>query len=457
MEELNLLQNYEIKAWDLTPRFYKIIGVSAVINVLFFTVLGNANLLNSRACESPFVSKVCQVLDTVYVGSRLYSGEKDYVVKDYTKTEIDDADVVWIDQTGVGPKFSYPVGYFKVEEEDAMQDEFALNSDSTFNDIPSSPAPVFTNPMPPISNNNSGGGLLARKQRLPKRNRNPVRGKLDDSPFSIAGDDKKDKKKDDKLKNDSPSKLPDLDGKTAKNDKDKKDAENKKPKKNPLEKYTAKNSDSIKEVEINKKPLEDFAAVTVDKWANKEIDLTKPFVVRLRAKLTDDGRLDKASKFDPTSDKGDPKMINLAKSALEAVGDSGWLAYLTDLGVKDVTITLMQDEANMVARVESTAKSENEAKTLSSGINGLIALAKVKKLGEDETKLIKAAKVPKARGKVFFLDFQMSKAEAQEIMNRKLAEELAKKQKKKQETQPEADAKPNGTADKSDKDKNTAK
>ena len=451
MEELNLLQNYEIKAWDLNPRLYKILGASAVINVLIFAVLGNTNLLNSRACDSPFVSKVCAVLDTVYVGARLYSGQKDYVVKDYTKTDIDDASVVWIDQTGVGPKFSYPEGYFQVENpEDAFQDEMAMNSDNTFETIPSSPNPIFSSP-PPASNR---GSNLSRAPNLPRPNRRPVIGKRPDSPFNIV--DEKDKK-DDKLKNDSPSKLPGLDGTVAKNGKDDKKDDKKKPE-NPLEKYTAKKSPSVKEVEINKKPLEDFAADIVDKWAKKEVDLNNQFVVRLIAKLTPEGRLAKNSRFDRSSDKGDQKMINVAKSALEAVGDSGWLAYLSDLGVKDVTITLMQNEDNLVARLESTAKTENEARTLASGIGGLISLAKLKKLGADETKLIKAAKVPKARGKVFFLDFQMAKPEAHEIMNRKLTEALAKKQKEKQETPPKADAtKPNGTAEKTDKDKNSAK
>jgi len=447
MEELNLLQNYEIKSWDINPRFYKILGASAVINVLIFAVLGNTNLLNSRACDSPFVSKVCAVLDTVYVGARLYSGEKDYVVKDYQKTDIKDADVVWIDQTGVGPKFGYPEGYFKPEE-DAFQDEIAMNSDNTFDTIPSTPDSVFSNPLPPVSNN--GGGMLARRQRLPKRNRKPVTGKLPDNPFGIA--DEKDKKKDDKLKNDSPSTLPGLDGTVAKNGKDDKKKDDTKK---PLDENTAKKSDPVKEVEINKKPLEDFAADIVDKWSNKEVDLNNQFVVRLIAKLTPDGRLAKSSRFDPASDKGDQKMINVAKSALEAVGDSGWLAYLSDLGVKNVTITLMQNEDNLVARLESTAKNENEAKTLASGINGLIALAKLKKLGADETKLIKAAKVPKARGKVFFLDFQMAKPEAQEIMNRKLTEALAKKQKEQKGDKTEK--KPTGTADKTAKDKNSAK
>ncbi|NNF00526.1 MAG: hypothetical protein HKN25_16025 [Pyrinomonadaceae bacterium] len=454
MEELNLLQNYEIKSWDLTPRFYKIIGASAVINVLFFGVLANTSLLNSRACDSPFVSKVCQVLDTVYVGARLYSGDKDYVVKDYTKTEIDDAEVVWIDQTGVGPQFAYPEGYFQVANpEDQLQDDLAFPPDSTFDTVPSTPNPVFTNPTPPASN--SGGGLLARAPRLPKRNRRPVTGKLPDNPFGIV--DEKDKK-DDKLKNDSPSKLPELDEKTAKNDKDKKDKkddETKKPEKNPLEENTAVKSDPVKEVEINKKPLEDFAADIVDKWSKKEVDLNNQFRVRLKAKLTENGRLAKGSVFDPASDQGDQKMINVAKSALEAVGDSGWLAYLSDLGVKDVTITLMQNEENLVARIESIAKTENEAKTLASGINGLISLAKLKKLGEDETQLLKAAKAPKARGKVFFLDFQMPKPEAQEMMNRKLTEALAKKQK--EQKGEKIEAKPSGTADLAGKDKKSAK
>ena len=387
MEDLNLLQNYEIKAWDITPRFYKIIGASALINVLFFAVVGNTNLLNSRACDSPFVSKVCQVLDTVYVGARLYSGEKDYVVKDYTKTEIDDSEVVWIDQTGVGPKFSYPEGYFQPEEDELM-DDMAINSDTTFDNIPSTPDSVFSNPLPPAPSN-SGGGLLAKKQRLPKRNRNPVSGKLSDSPFSIA-DDKEDKKKDKDPKNDSPSKLPDLDGKTAKNDKDKKDADNKKPEKNPLENTTAKKSDPVKAIDINRKPLDDFADEVLAKWASKEVNLSDQFLIKMTGEITKNGRLNRQkSRF--AQAQGNEAIVNIAKRAIESVGDSGWLGYLSDVDLKKLDLTLAQNDSQFVAVVVSKANSPERANTVSSLLRKTIQAVLfahnngLKKQGEDET------------------------------------------------------------------------
>lgn len=460
MEDLNLLQNYEIKAWDITPRFYKIIGASALVNILFFAVVGNTNLLNSRACDSPFVSKVCQVLDTVYVGARLYSGEKDYVVKDYTKTEIDDSDVVWIDQTGVGPKFSYPEGYFK-SDEDELTDEMAINSDTTFDTIPSSPDSVFSNPLPPVSNNN-GGNLLARKQRLPKRNRNPVSGTLSDSPFSI-GDEKEDKKKDKDPKNDSPSKLPDLDGKTAKNnkDKDKKDNDNKKPEKNPLEDTTATKSDPVKAIDINRKPLDDFADEVLAKWASKEVDLSDKFLIKMTGEIQKNGRLNRQkSRF--AQAQGKEAIVNIAKRAIESVGDSGWLSHLSNQGLKKLDLTLAQNDSQFVAVVVSKAPSPTRANTVSSLLRQAIQAVLfahnngIKKQGEDELILLRAAKIT-SEGDLVKINFNLAKPVAQKMIDGQLKEYQAKKLKEKQGTPPKTNAKPNGSADKTDKDKKSAK
>ena len=459
MEDLNLLQDYEIKAWDITPRFYKIIGASAVINVLFFAVLGNTNLLNSRACDSPFVSKVCQVLDTVYVGARLYSGDKDYVVKDYTQTSIDDSDVVWIDQTGVGPKFSYPVGYFKPEENE-FGDEMAINSETPFNNIPSTPDSVFSNPLPPMSNN--GGSSLNRKQRLPKRNRNPVSGKLADSPFSIA-DDKDDKKKGDKPKNDSPSKLPDLDGTVAKNDKDKnkKDPDNKKPKKNPIEENTAVKSDPVKAIDINRKPLDDFVDEVLAKWSSKEVDLSQQFLIKMTGEITKNGRLNrKKSRF--AEAKGNEAIVNIAKRAIESVGDSGWLGYLSDVDLKKLDLTLAQNNSQFVAVVVSKANSPERANTVSSLLRKTIQAVLFahnngfKKQGEDELTLLRAAKIT-SEGDLVKINFNLAKPIAQKMIDEQLREYQAKKLKEKQGNPPKTETKPNGSADKTDKDKKTAK
>lgn len=435
MNDKDFLQGYEIKNWEYSPRIYKVIAVAVVFNLLSLFGLSQTNLLSASACESPFVNRVCQVLDTVYVGTKLFSGEKDYVVKDYNQTQIDDADVVWVDSTNVQPQLNYPTGYFEVANRDEIAARNALlNPENTFDNPttlpPFTPAPNPT-PAPKVNTpyrrkSNSGGGLLGRKQKVPNKIKDPVKGEIDDDLVQFE-DDTKDNKDN--------NATADKDGK-------------KPPKKNPIADKVDNKSNSVADIEINKKPLQDFADTIVVKWAKKEVDLNNQFVVRMRGSLTADGKLDRnKSRFDTSVEQGDKEMIKVAKAAIEAVGDSGWLGYLRNLGAKEITITLMQNEQNLVVRVESETKSESEAKTLASGANTLISTTKqFVKLGEDETKLINAAKTPTYQGKVFILDFQMTKPEAQEMMNRKLTEAWAKKQKEQNGNQTQ----PNGTTKKSD-------
>ena len=63
--EPDLFRNYEIKNFELSPRLYKIFAASAIFNVMALLIFAQGNLLTRKGCDSPMVSKVCQVLDTV--------------------------------------------------------------------------------------------------------------------------------------------------------------------------------------------------------------------------------------------------------------------------------------------------------------------------------------------------------------------------------------------------------
>src|SRR5687768_5111605 len=84
----DLFHNYEIKNWNFSPRLYKILGFSAVFNILAIVVIASSGLLTARGCDSPFVGRVCQVLDTVYVGSLIFGTDRDYVDAPYEKTDL---------------------------------------------------------------------------------------------------------------------------------------------------------------------------------------------------------------------------------------------------------------------------------------------------------------------------------------------------------------------------------
>src|SRR5262249_46901825 len=86
----DFLYSYEIKGWKLSTRIYQILGVSAVANSLILIVLASTPVLTARGCDGPLVNRVCQVLDTVYVGTALFGTNRDWVDQEYTKTDLGD-------------------------------------------------------------------------------------------------------------------------------------------------------------------------------------------------------------------------------------------------------------------------------------------------------------------------------------------------------------------------------
>ncbi|MCV4732239.1 hypothetical protein OFB80_30570, partial [Escherichia coli] len=79
LHEGDLFYNYEIRGWEPSRRIYSIIGVSIILNLLFIAVIGQTNVLTARGCDSPFVGRVCQVLDMAYVGSVLFGTDREYI------------------------------------------------------------------------------------------------------------------------------------------------------------------------------------------------------------------------------------------------------------------------------------------------------------------------------------------------------------------------------------------
>ena len=187
-------------------------------------------------------------------------------------------------------------------------------------------------------------------------------------------------------------------------------------------------SETVNAVEINKKPLTDFADDVATKWDAKEVDLNQDFTIVLNGVLTKDGKLDKdKSKFDVSKQKGDPKMIDVGKAALEALGDSGYLTYLKLLGVDKVNATLVQDDKTITVIITSSQKTPERAKTVADGLQGAIMLGKLKTNNpSDERTLLDGATVT-SDGKSFVLNFVIPKPVAQEMITRKLKEAQAKK------------------------------
>ncbi len=422
--EGDLFHNYEIKTWDLGSRIYKILGISTIFNVIALLVVAQTSLLTMKGCESPLVGGVCQVLDTIYVGTKLFGTDREYVDAVYDKTTIgDDEEVTFVDVTGVAPPLTYPEGYFQVAN--PVQYQAMLDAQNGITPIPDVNDLAGIPVSPPTFN---GGSLIDTPQNLPKANNDIIDGELPtfngSSGVNQSPPVRVNKNRPGRVTVPSTNtKKPDEDDTAVNSGKDPK----KDPKETPLP--TPLSDEAASKIEINKKPLTDFADVVAVKWSTKEIDLNQPFLVIMNGVLTEDGKLDREkSKFDAAKQKGDQKMIDTAKLAIEAVGDSGFLTYLKSLGVDKFALTLVQDDTQITAIISSPQKSENEAKTIASGLNGYISLGKTTvENPSDERLLLDGAKVV-ADGKNLILNFVMPKPVAQEMINRKLKEAQAKKE-----------------------------
>ncbi len=442
MHEQNkeLFESYEIKSWELSPRIYKILGASVLVNLLFVFVAGQTNL-TKKGCDSPFVSRICEVIDTVYIGSTLLGTDDEYVSKEYVKNELEDADITYIDVSSDTPPLKYPEGYFAL----ANPNEFAAMQNPDFPTMPTDMSGFPTNPT--VS---SGTDLMNTPQVVPTPNDNAVKGTIPDSPYSFGGANPIAKTppykggkirnympKMPKIKNGSPKMLPsddELAGK-AKDSKDK--TKDKSEEKQPDANQPPVGSDAVAAVEINKKPLEDFADAVLEKTAadnKKKIDLTKPFMVVMDGVISKDGKFVR-EKSRYVKSAGDEEMIDVAKDAIEAIGNSGLLGYLRNLDVEKINFTLIQDDKQIYAIIASDQKSPERANTLTSGFNGLLKSAflldstGMKKLGDDEKVLLNSAKTS-SKDKQFILNFAMPKKDAHEMINRNLEKEAKKRAEK---------------------------
>ena len=446
MQEQELFQSYEVKNWNFSNRIYKILAFSAVFNILALLIIGQTNLLTTKGCDSPLVGKVCQVIDTLYVSGKILTTDSTYVSDPYTPTELTENDEITF--VNVADKLYYPEGYFGLSNPELAQlnpdESFPTNTDG-FQDIPGIPNPTT-----------GGGGLMNQKQELPPANSGGIIGDLPTSPYGTVNGNNPTTKfpKNQKVNrqknptipgNVSPNKLPTFKKPDITADKDNTDKENKDPNQTPVK------NETVPGVVINKIPLKKLASDFKAKVEKKEVDLTQNFTVVADGVLTKEGTLDvtidkktKQPKSRILKSEGNAQMIEVAKQAIEAIGDSGWLGYLRAQGIEKINFTVVQDNDNLQVIITSDLATPERANTVSSGIGGVISAALlldkngIKKLGEDEKVLLSNAKtaVNPANTKQFVLNFVLPKATAQEMITRKLNEPEKPEDTKAQSTAP---------------------
>lgn len=433
--DAELFKDYEIRNWEIGPRMYKIIGAAAVVNLFAILVVAQTSLLTMKGCDSPLVGRVCTVLDTVYVSTMLFGTDREMIDAEYDRTKIEDSEITFVDVTGVTPPLSYPEGYFQV----ANPEQFQASVIDPLTGMP------LSNGLMDLDDNaistfpqTGSSDLLNTPQVLPQTNPNIVTGDLPSFGGSSTYTPPRPQRTPRVRVPKNP--LPDL---------DEDDIAQAKPSPSPTPEAlpTPMSSDQVNAVEINKRPLVEFADNVAVKWSAKEVDISQDFTVVLNGALAADGSLDpKNSRFDVAKQKGDQKMIDIGKAALEALGKSGYLNYLKSLNVDKFTALLSQDEKNVKVTITSAQKSEAMANMITSGLNAYINFGKIKvENPSDERTLLNGAKVT-AEGKNFVLNFEIPKPIAQEMINRKLNEAQSKKA---QQPKPSGDRTPSRSGDRS--------
>ena len=421
-KEGDFLHDYEVKSsWEASPYIYKIFGASAILNLLIIAIVGQSSLLTAKACDSPLVGRVCQVIDTVYVGSTLLGTDREYVDAVYDKTELGDADITFVDVSGIEPPLEYPEGYFQIANpEQAMMTDTAMVYDSS-TAFPGFPSPSY-NPVPPPST--SSPGLVNTTPVIPKSNPNPVSGEL--PTFGDTETKTPRKGRGGRIpKTGGNSETANANTNTNTNGNPTLDA-NATANANPEEAQPDKNG-----VYINKRPLKDQAKSTLVQIDEKKVKLDKPFRVVISGTLGlgKDGKTVVLKNPKPLPvDKNfpnDPAMVKLVQDWILAVGDAGWLGYLDKLKSKNVIITVEQNDQALVASVQADQPSENDARQAASGLNTLLAFAVPMAKGDEQTFLKKASVT--SNGKTFVLNFNIEKPLVQEMIQRKLAEEKENK------------------------------
>lgn len=420
LREGDLFYGYEVGRWALSRRIFTILGISVLINSAIILVLAQSNVLMARGCDSPFVGRVCQVLDMTYVAAVLFGTKRDYVDAEYDRTDLGNAEVVWIDQTGVPAPFDYPEGYFQL----ANPEQFASQQSALNGNEPSNGFSAQGFPTSPIQN---GSSLIDTPPIAPRKNPNAVSGNVPDSPFDLTEVNGNNSRSSGNSVGNKANSNKASDGNVPADTTAKANSNANKPSVDP--------TDPVDPDEINKRPFKDLGDLVNEKVAKNELDLLTEFAINAKGKLNKEGKFDPKSFKYISASSPDPDMIDVVKRGIEAVNESGYLKYLSDLSGKDLDLLVKQDDANLNAVVQTELETENRARTLSSLMNSLIEFKKKEKQSatadendKDDLVLLENAKVEQI-GKKLVITFNVPKDIVHKMIERKLAEQAAEQKK----------------------------
>lgn len=185
--------------------------------------------------------------------------------------------------------------------------------------------------------------------------------------------------------------------------------------------------------EFNKQALRNFGDTFLRKAESGAVDLKAPFLLEVRGTLTDAGKIDPATVKFPR-EEGDPKLIEIAKEAIGAVSDSGFLHFLGSLGAKDTAVVLEQNDADFSTLISFALPSESRARTVKSAMDSMLTIgrlqleAKHRDAGinsEDELLLLRGTSVS-ADVKNVIVSTRVPKSDFHEMIARQLKKHAAK-------------------------------
>ena len=175
----------------------------------------------------------------------------------------------------------------------------------------------------------------------------------------------------------------------------------------------AKEAGAEKFPTINTKPFTDLLKQGREMRDAKEIDLSVTLEMEVEADREDDGRLSNINVTGAAA--SNPKLYQLAKDFVAAIGDSKLLAALK--GTKHLKMHIKLDDKEVAVRVLTEMASESEATTMASGYNGLLFLGALSKKGKDEEVLFKSVQIA-AEANQIVLTFNMPRAKASDLLSK---------------------------------------
>jgi hypothetical protein len=408
---VQLFKDYEIKSWNVSTRIYQILGASVFLNLIAILVMGQSNLLTRKGCDSPLVGSVCQVLDMVYLGSDVLGTNTQYIDGEFVHTDLGDADITYLDLTGIDPPLKYPDGYFALANPGSPVETIETSADGGFPNIPG-----ISKPVP-----STGANLSGMPQVTPTPNSKVVDGSLPPPDVNDADP------------NPTVARIPGIPGGRRGFGGSTRGTTSKTPKPtpDPTATATATTDDGLPSIVINRDALKLYGEWVKGEIAGKNVDLSSQFDISATGKLDKDGKIIKDTFKYNTVKTADPEMVNIVRAAIEAVNDSGYLKWLSEVSGKDLTLSIAQDSEFLTGTVETSVESPRRANTLRTLFKLYIDQTVKKKMrpeatadDKDDLDILNNAQV-ETNGNKVIIQFRVPKAVAQALIKKKLIDNSA--------------------------------